>query len=88
MGHTDDSWLSRQNLNYNISAGDGRWIVINRKMNQDIRPYSMGDVANCFNSIRTSCSQSDDDALRFIFIGDSRTRVQFFNFLKVLKALI
>jgi len=53
----------------------------------------MGDVANCLNSIRKSHLSIDDDEststaniislLRFVFIGDSRIRQQFFNFLKV-----
>ncbi len=46
MNYSDECWQARENLNYNIFAGVGRWIVINRKLNQDTQPYSMEDVAN------------------------------------------
>jgi len=93
--HSDDdiNWLIRKKNSHNNiyttrSHGDHRTIKYN------LQSYSMGDVANCLNSIRKSHLSIDDDEstytanitslLRFVFIGDSRIRQQFFNFLKVL----
>lgn len=88
MNHIDDDWLCRRKLIYNNSAAaSDHWTVLNpnhRISPNYLRSYSLGAVANCFDSIRSSCqSKSDDEVLRFVFIGDSRIRNQFFNFVKV-----
>jgi len=88
MNHADDDWLYRRKLIYNNSAASSdHWTAVNpnhQASPNHLRSYSLGDVANCLDSIRTTCqSKSDDDALRFVFIGDSRTRNQFFNLIKV-----
>ncbi len=91
MNHADDDWLYRRKLIYNNSAA-GRWTVINPNRRHRhhqaspnyLRSYSSGAVADCFDSIRVTCP-SFPSVLRLVFIGDSRIRNQFFNFVKVIR---
>lgn len=78
-----DGWLNRNNFNYNNSAV--HWSMVT-PMNEDIcsfHSYTVKDAVNCLESAKLLAVK--DLPLRFVFIGDSRGRQQFFNFLKVSK---
>ncbi len=76
-----NEWLDRLNFDYNNSAYG--WTMISAKKKAcRLYPYTARDVVNCIDSIHSS-RNSSDPLLHFVFIGDSRARQQFYNFLKV-----
>lgn len=89
-----DGWLNRKKYIYNSSAYYSKSWTRNVDSKNDrvvnhLHSYTMGDVVTCIESIRMSQQQDiirynkPDNMLHLVFVGDSRSRQQFYNFLKV-----
>ena len=77
-----DDWLDKSNFEYNNSADD--WTMISTKQKEcSLYPYTAENVVTCVDSIHSS-RQSSESLLHFVFVGDSRARQQFYNFIKVI----
>ena len=70
--------MNRKKLNYNNSAMPWTPIFPNLKF------YSQRETVVCFDSIKNV--MDTHPSLQFVFMGDSRARQLFYNFLKVYDA--
>ena len=77
--------LDRNTFTYNNSAA--QWTTATDQTNHhcQLHLYSLSDVVTCINSMNTiHRAVSLRHQSHFVFIGDSRVRQQFFNFIKVI----
>jgi len=78
-----DDWLDKVNFDYNNS--NYGWTMISTKSREcRLHPYTTDNVVTCIDSIHSVRQSSSDSLLHFVFVGDSRARQQFYNFIKVL----
>lgn len=80
----DGRCLDRNAFVYNNSAA--QWTTATDQTNHcQLHLYSLSDVVTCINSINNvHRAGSLLHQSHFVFIGDSRARQQFFNFVKVI----
>jgi len=82
--HSNSGWLGRNNFVYNNSAA--HWMMVFPRQTISSTPrlqlYTRREAVICFDYIRKVIDASHSP-LHFAFIGDSRARQLFYNFLKV-----
>lgn len=79
-----DGLLDRRTFNGYLDDGNQNFTPLRPKRPCRLHQYQPRDVVTCLDYTNLHRKPSADRLVRFVFVGDSRARQQFFNLLKVL----